>query len=173
MADTFRLAPRLGAVLVLGFLAVPLAAAQSREEKKPDAGKGKAPIVYHCVGFDEPLNKGPMQVGKGRVLPLRAKLADDSGGFGDDTTVKAHPMVRVAYQPETGAEVDKTDEIDLRDYGVGRSFVFDKEAHWKFDLGTLKFKQEGTYKVTVLSGDDAEYKVDPTCELVFHLHGGQ
>jgi len=159
--------------LALSLFSVSLQAAQGRDEKKPDPAKGKAPTVYHCVGFDEPLNKGPMQVGKGRVLPLRAKLADDNGGFGDDTTVKAHPMVRVAYQPESGAEVDKTDEIDLRDYGVGRSFVFDKEAHWKFDLGTLKFKQEGTYKVTVLSGDEAEYKVDPTCELVFHLHGGQ
>ena len=172
MPFAFRFRSALGALFVLSFLAARLASAQSREEKKPDAGKGKAPAVYHCVGFDEPLNKGPMQVGKGRVLPLRVKLADESGGFGDDSTVKAHPMVRVAFQPESGAEVDKTDEIDLRDYGVGRSFVFDKEAHWKFDLGTLKFKQEGTYKVTVLSGDEAEYKVDPTCELVFHLHGG-
>jgi hypothetical protein len=167
-----RLGSAVRALLVLFFLPIPLAAAQSREEKKPDAGKGKAPAVYHCVGFDEPQNKGPIQVGKGRVLPLRVKLADDGGGFGDDSTVKAHPMVRVAFQPESGAEVDKTDEIDLRDYGVGRSFVFDKEAHWKFDLGTLKFKQDGTFKVTVLSGDEAEYKVDPTCELVFHLHGG-
>jgi hypothetical protein len=167
-ASRLRLA--LLSTLALSLFSASLRAAQGRDEKKPDPGKGKGPTVYHCVGFDEPLNKGPMQVGKGRVLPLRAKLADDNGGFGDDTTVKAHPMVRVTYQPESGGEVDKTDEIDLRDYGVGRSFVFDKEAHWKFDLGTLKFKQEGTYKVVLLSGDEAEYKVEPACELVFHLH---
>ena len=133
------------------------------------AEKSKAPAIYRCVGFDEPVNRSPIQVNKGRVLPLRAKLAGENETYADDSVLKAHPIVRVTFQPESGKEVDRTDEIDVRDYGVGKSFVFDKEAHWKLDLGTLKFKEAGKYKAVLLSGDEAEYKVEPGCTVVFNL----
>jgi len=124
--------------------------------------------TYHCVGFDEPI-RNDMQVAKGRVLPLRAKLATDSGGFADQTVVKAAPKVRVFFVPESGSEVDRTDQIDVRDYGNGTSFVWDAEAHWKFDLGTLKFADMGKYRAVLLSGDDAAYRVEPTCQVTFVL----
>jgi len=130
--------------------------------------KGSKTPTYACVGFDEPI-RNDMNVAKGRVLPLRGKLAMEGGGFADMNVVKAPPRVRVFYIPDSGAEVDRTDQIDVRDYGKGTSFVWDAEAHWKFDLGTLKFADMGKYRAVLLSGDEAEYKVDPSCQVTFLL----
>ncbi|HEY6928346.1 MAG TPA: hypothetical protein VJA66_01600 [Thermoanaerobaculia bacterium] len=130
--------------------------------------KGSKTPTYACVGFDEPI-RNDMQVAKGRVLPLRAKLAMEDGKFADMSVVKSPPKVRVFFVPDSGAEVDRTDQIDVRDYGKGTSFVWDAEAHWKFDLGTLKFADSGKYRAVLLPGDEAEYKVDPTCQVTFVL----
>ena len=94
----------------------------------PEKDASKLP-TYRCVGFDEPI-RNEMNVAKGRVLPLRAKLAMESGGFADATVLKAAPKVRVLFKPESGPEVDRTDQIDVRDYGKGTSFVWDAEAQW-------------------------------------------
>jgi hypothetical protein len=155
---------RISAVLFGAALAVGQALGQQPGKDAPKAA------AYRCVGFDEPIKSG-MRVGKGRVLPLRAKLQTENGGFADEAAVKAAPQLRVHFVPETGAEVDRTDQIEVRDYGKGTSFVWDAEAHWKFDLGTLKFQQEGKYRAFLVSGDEAAYKVDPTCEVVFVLSG--
>jgi hypothetical protein len=146
-----------GAVAAAAMLAAP-----------PEKDAAKA-AVYHCVGFDEPIRNN-MHVAKGRVLPLRAKLQAD-GSYADATVLKAAPQVRVHLVPETGPEVDRTDQIDVRDYGKGTAFVWDAEAHWKFDLGTLKFEKEGKYRAFLIPGDEAEYKVEPGCEVTFLLGG--
>jgi hypothetical protein len=130
------------------------------------------PPTYRCQGFDEPMNRSPIQIGRGRVLPLRAKLVLPDGSFGDDDTLTTVPVISLKYQPESGPEVDKTDGIEVRDYGKGKSFVFDKEAHWKFDLGTGNLPDNGKYTVSLRSGNEKEYHVDPPCTLVFNLHGG-
>jgi hypothetical protein len=127
-----------------------------------------APPTYHCVGFDEPI-RNDMQIPKGRVLPLRAKLAKDDGGFADGSVIKAAPKVRLFFIRESGGEIDRSEQIDTRDYGKGTSFVWDAEAHWKFDLGTLKLTDSGRYRAVLLAGDDAEYKVDPTCQVSFSV----
>ncbi|MEO8430690.1 MAG: hypothetical protein ABI592_04205 [Acidobacteriota bacterium] len=131
------------------------------------------PPTYRCQGFDEPMNRPTVEIGRGRVLPLRAKLVAADGKFADDGVVKAAPTIHVVYAPEGGKEVDKSGGLEVRDYGKGNHFVFDQEAHWKFDLGTGNLPEDGTYKVTVLSGDAKEYRVDPTCSLEFHLHAGK
>ena len=139
--------------------------------EKPAANAGKAP-VYRCVGFDEPLHRSPMEVDKGRVLPLRVKLAgsDDTFALGKD--LKAPPTVHLVQVTDSGEE-DKTDSLDVRDYGKNNQFVPDQEAHWKLDLGTNPLEDAGRYKVTVLSGDEKTYRVEPTCELIFTLRGGR
>jgi hypothetical protein len=63
--------------------------------------------------------------------------------------------------------------MEVRDYGKGNHFVWDQEAHWKFDLGTGNLPDDGKYTVTVLSGDAKEYRVDPPCKLTFKLRGGK
>ena len=132
----------------------------------PARAAGKAPLVYACQGFAEPMREN-IHIGRGRVLPLRARLALPDGTFGED--LKSPPKILLKYRPESGPEVDKTAGLEVRDYGKGNRFVFDKEAHWKFDLGTGNLKDDGTYVVSLLSGDEKEYKVDPVCSLVFLL----
>jgi len=154
--------PRSRLAGLLSIAALAFAAAAPAAESKPP--------VYKCIGFAEPM-RDDMNIAKGRVLPLRGKLEMASGGFADGTTLKAAPKVRVFFLPESGPEVDRTDQIDTRDYGKGTSFVYDPEAHWKFDLGTLKFEKPGRYKAQMLSGDEAEYRIDPICQVTFQLRG--
>lgn len=127
--------------------------------------------TYRCQGFDEPLHDG-MDIPRGRVLPLRAKLVLPDGTFGNQDNVKAAPAVSFKFQPASGPEVDKTATIEVRDYGKGNHFVWDDEAHWKFDLGTKSLEDPGKYLVRLVSGDEAEYKVDPSCSMTFNLKGG-
>ena len=129
--------------------------------------------VYACQGFDEPMNRPNIQIGRGRVLPLRAKLVKPDGTFADETVVKSPPTLSLTFQPESGPEVDKTAGMEVRDYGKGNRFVWDQEAHWKFDLGTGNLPEDGKYTVTVLSGDAREYRVAPACKLTFQLQGGK
>jgi hypothetical protein len=136
---------------------------------EPAAGQEKTPPTYRCQGFDEPMHRPNIQIPKGRVLPLRAKLVLPDGTFGDASTLKAPPAISLKYQPESGPEVDKTEGLEVRDYGKGNRFVFDAEAHWKFDLGTSNLTEDGKYAVTLSTGDPKEYTVDPPCTLVFFL----
>jgi hypothetical protein len=131
------------------------------------------PPTYQCRGFDEPMQRSPQQIGRGRVLPLRAKLALPDGTFGDSKTLPAPPALTLKFKPEGGPEVDKTSGMEVRDYGKGDRFVWDDEAHWKFDLGTGNLPDDGRYVATLVSGDEKAYRVDPQCSIVFNLHGGK
>ena len=132
----------------------------------------KAPPTYPCRGFDEPMHRSPQQISRGRVLPLRGKLVLPAGGFCDRNTVKTPPALTLKFRPAGGAEVDKTSGMEVRDYGKGNSFVWDDEAHWKFDLGTGNLPDDGEYVASMVSGDEKEYRLDPPCTIVFNLHGG-
>ena len=127
--------------------------------------------TYKCQGFDEPIHDG-MNIPRGRVLPLRGKLVLPDGAFGNQETLKTPPAIVFKYQPASGPEVDKTSGMDVRDYGKGNHFVWDDEAHWKFDLGTKNLEDEGKYQARLVSGDEAEYKVDPSCSVTFNLKAG-
>ncbi|MDQ6894574.1 MAG: hypothetical protein M3167_18110 [Acidobacteriota bacterium] len=137
------------------------------------AARAAGPAVYACQGFDEPMNRQNIEIGRGRVLPLRGKLVRPDGKFVEEGALKAAPALTLKYKPESGPEVDKTAGMEVRDYGKGNRFVFDQEAHWKFDLGTGNLPDDGVYTATLLSGDEKEYRVDPPCKLAFRLRGGK
>jgi hypothetical protein len=132
-----------------------------------------APSTYRCQGFDEPMNRDNIRINRGRVLPLRAKLVLPDGSFGDASKVKTAPILTLKYKPESGPEVDKSAGMEVRDYGKGNRFVWDAEAHWKFDLGTGNLPDDGHYVASLASGDEKEYRVDPACALNFQLQGGK
>ncbi len=157
-----RLASAALGLLVLGSIG----SARARAEDK-------AVPTYRCQGFDEPMHRENIRITRGRVRPLRGKLVLPDGKFGDNTTLEAAPKISLQFVPESGAEVDKTAGLEVRDYGKGNSFVFDQEAHWKFDLGTGNLPEDGKYRVSLVSGNEGEYRVDPRCTLVFLLSGGK
>jgi hypothetical protein len=119
------------------------------------------------------MHRENIRISRGRVLPLRAKLVLPDGTFGDATTLKTPPKIALQFLPESGSPIDKSSGIEVRDYGKGNSFVFDQEAHWKFDLGTGNQPEDGRYKVSLISGDESEYRVDPVCALTFLLNDGK
>lgn len=139
----------------------------------PAGAEEKAAPTYRCQGFGEPMHRDNIRITRGRVLPLRAKLVLPDGKFADNGAFETAPTISLQFVPESGPEVDKTAGLEVRDYGKGSSFVFDQEAHWKFDLGTGNLPDDGKYNVSLVSGDESEYRVDPRCTLVFLLTGGK
>jgi hypothetical protein len=159
---TNRTPIRAATTVLLGLFLFAATPSRVRADDKPS-------VKYACQGFDDPLKRNNMHIGRGRVLPLRGKLILPDGTFGDNTVLKTAPVVSLKYQPEGKPEVDKSGGLEVRDYGKGTSFVWDPEAHWKFDLGTKNLPDDGQYTVTLSSGDPKEYQVDPVCSLIFLL----
>jgi len=139
---------------------------------------GEAPPapVYSCDGFEPPMNlallPGPFGGGeigrtvkRNRVLPFKATLVD-----GDDNPVTdliAPPVIDVSFDPTIGPTEDVTDEAltpGKRDDGNQFILAGDK---WTFNLWTKNYTADGTYTVTMQSGDTDEYVIDPICKGVF------
>jgi len=131
---------------------------------------------YSCDGFEPPMNlallPGPFGGGeigrtvkRNRVLPFKATLVD-----GDDNPVTdliAPPVIDVSFDPTIGPTEDVTDEAltpGKRDDGNQFILAGDK---WTFNLWTKNYTADGTYTVTMQSGDTDEYVIDPICKGVF------
>lgn len=48
----------------------------------------------------------------------------------------------------------------------GNTFQFDGSS-WAFNLKTSNFDASGTYKITVVSGNEDDHVIDPTCMVEF------
>jgi hypothetical protein len=50
--------------------------------------------------------------------------------------------------------------------GDTNEFVF-LLGKWRYYLRVRNYSAPGTYTMTMISGDEADYRVDPTCEAQF------
>lgn len=128
---------------------------------------GAAPVLS-CVGFEPPMAGGPVKVKKNRALPLKAQLFDTDGIVITDLDLTAPPVVQVLFDSGGGGmAVDVSGEALPAGLGDdGNQFVY-TGARWRYNLKTKNYTAPGTYTVSMASGDDAEYVVDPTCEAEF------
>ena len=125
--------------------------------------------AYACAGFEPPLADGPVTVKKNRVLPLKAELVDGDGFVLEDGDLTAPPVVQVIYDSGIFGEPPLDASADALPAGKGTDgnlFVFTGSG-WRFNLKTKNYEAPGTYTVTMVSGDGAEYRVEPTCEAQF------
>ena len=123
------------------------------------------PAVYSCVGFEAPMNGGPVSVKTNRALPLKAQLLDFNGNAIDETQIEAPPVIQVTFEPGTPSAVDVTEDAVPVGLGTeGNEFVF-KELKWRYNLKTKAFAASGTYLVEMVSGDS--YSIYPTCAASF------
>jgi len=123
--------------------------------------------TYSCVGFDPPLDNGAVTVKKNRVLPLKAALVDENGAPVTNADVSAPPVIQVFFDSGTALAVDVTDQALSAGQGTdGNQFEF-SDGKWRFNLQTKKYTAAGTYTITMVSGDDSEYTIDPTCIAEF------
>ena len=120
-----------------------------------------------CQGFEPPMDAGLVTVKKSRALPLKAQLFDN-GNLITDADITAPPVIQVIYTSTGGGSpTDVTDDAVPAGQGTdGNQFAFNIDK-WQFNLKTKNYTVAGIYTVTMVSGDDAEYVVDPNCIATF------
>jgi hypothetical protein len=127
--------------------------------------------VLSCEGFAAPMDRFPVTLkGKSkRVFPLMMNLFDEAGFEQTDMELAAAPVVMVMYTPTNEGEAeDVTDELLLaKKASSGNSFVYTQDLLWQFNLSSRNYTAKGTYLVTVLSGNEEEYVIDPSCVTSF------
>ena len=89
-----------------------------------------------------------------------------SGNPVTNVDISAPPVIHVIFQPTTGDPVDVTDKALAAGQGNGNQFVY-TGSNWQYNLKTKNYTKKGTYTITMVSGDDAEYAIDSTCEATF------
>jgi len=134
-----------------------------------------APVLA-CEGFEFPMDRAvtvnrvrqnPPFFDSPNPLPFKMRLFDEAGVAVTGQDIFSPPVVDVMFD---GYEEDVVPE-ELPFVGLGddgNRFIF---AHnkWQFWLSTREFGATGTYYVTVSTGDEAEYVVDPTCTGTFTI----
>ena len=125
-------------------------------------------LLYSCSGFEPPMDKGAVKVKKNRVLPFKAELLDGAGNPLTDADIIAPPVIQVMYDSgEEGDAVDVTDNALSAGHGTeGNEFEF-TGSNWQFNLKTKDYSAPGTYTVTMVSGNEGEYVIEPTCTATF------
>lgn len=123
-------------------------------------------LSLSCQGFEPPMDKGPVTIKKHRVLPLKSTLFYNDVQV-TDLDIVARPVIQISYSSGVGNAVDVTDYALAAGQGTeGNQFLFDG-TWWHFNLETKNYSAPGTYSVTMRSGDETEYTIDPTCEAQF------
>jgi hypothetical protein len=124
--------------------------------------------AYACQGFEWPLDHGPVTVRRNLALPLKAELVDEHGSELRRGDLSALPVVQVTYQSGIGTTAeDVSDEVmSLGRGGDANTFVYFL-GKWRFYLRVKNYSAPGTYTVSMVSGDETEYRFDPICEAQF------
>ncbi len=125
-------------------------------------------LHFTCSGFEAPMDKGPVKVKKNRVLPLKAELLDGDGYPVTDVGITAPPVIQVLFDSGLGEDpLDVSDDALAAGQGDdGNQFVF-TGSNWQFNLKTKNYSATGTYTVTMVSANECEYVIDPTCTAEF------
>lgn len=105
---------------------------------------------------------------KNRAIPFRALLVDNQGIEITGGDLISPPVINVSFLAVSGGESeDVTDEALPAGHGTeGNAFIYTGER-WQYNLSTRNYDSPGTYVVTMRSGDENEYLVEPTCTGTF------
>ena len=77
--------------------------------------------------------------------------------------ITPQPVLQVVFTPISGPAVDVTGDALSAGHGTdGNQFEFDGTM-WRFNLKIKNYSAEGTYAVSMVSGDTSEYVIDPAC----------
>ena len=132
-----------------------------------ECGCGPAGPFYSCAVFEPPMAMGPVKVKKNRVLPHKAELLDENGIPITDMDIVSPPVIQVMYDSGTAGAVDVTEDALAAGQGMdGNQFEF-HDNKWHFNLKTRNYTGVGTYTVIMVSGDESEYVIEPTCVAEF------
>jgi hypothetical protein len=125
---------------------------------------------YSCLGFENPMGKGPVTVKNNRVLPLKAQLIDQYGDLIIDTDIASPPVLQVTGKDSGGSNTDLTNQGLFAGQGTDkRQFVFTADGKWQFNLNTKNYSKPGTYTISILTGNSSEYVIEPSCRALFMI----
>jgi hypothetical protein len=122
--------------------------------------------AFSCEGFEAPMDNYPVSSRRGnRPFPLRMRLFDADGFEVTGLDVAAAPVVQVLFSSAPSSEpVDVTSETESRgSASEGNQFVYTDDGPWRYNLALPRGAAAGEYLVTVTSGDDSEYVIEPAC----------
>jgi hypothetical protein len=130
---------------------------------------GLVATITSCTGFEPPMDTQLVTAKGNRALPLKAQLFDAGGFLITDTDILAAPVLQVMFQSETGGTPEDVTDLALpAGFGTeGNQFVFTDELKWQYNLKTKDYTASGTYTISIVSGDEAEYVILPACETSF------
>ena len=125
--------------------------------------------IFSCVGFESPMDSGPVKVKKNRVLPLKANLVNGDGNTIIGTDIFSPPVLHVDWVSTGGSTaIDVTEEALPAGQGTsGNQFVFTSDGIWQFNLMTKNYSAPGTYTISMITGDSLEYGINPYCTATF------
>ncbi len=126
--------------------------------------------LVSCEGFAPPMSADhPVGARKNRVLPMMMKLFDSEGFELQAGDLVAAPVIQVIHTPATGEPgADVSDDALSAGLGMdGNMFEYRGDGYWHFNLKVSNYSAPGEYLVTVISGDESEYTVDPSCVSSF------
>lgn len=121
-----------------------------------------------CSGFDSPVGDTAVTVKMNRAVPFKARIQDENLQYIDDLGLTAPPVIQVTFIPNGGGDaVDVTDDALPAGAGTeGNEFEFINDQ-WQFNLKIKNYTAAGTYEVEMVSGDDSEYVIEPSCTGTF------
>jgi hypothetical protein len=122
---------------------------------------------YTCVGFEPPMDVGPVKVKKNRALPLKMQLFDEDGFVVTDESIEAPAVIEVRFTSQVGGDpIDVSDDAVAVGLGTaGNQFVFTEDEKWQYNLKTKNLTATGTYFISVVPGDS--YVINPPCAASF------
>jgi hypothetical protein len=133
---------------------------------------GAAPAEFSCVGFESPVDRAIERSRNrehltqlSRMLPRKtfsARLVDADGIEMTGADLVSSPMVRVSHAMRRGGEeTDVTRQIVV---GGADHFTAQPDGSWSVELNKHRMRGPGGYRVSMETGDDLEYTIEPTCE---------
>lgn len=124
-------------------------------------------LQLFCVGFEPPMDAGPVTVKKNRVLPLKAQLFESVSNPITDLDIVAPPVIQILFTSGITPAEDVTAQALSAGQGTeGNQFEFGT-GKWQFNLNTKNYTAAGTYTISMVSGDESEYTIGPTCMAEF------
>lgn len=129
--------------------------------------------LISCEGFAPPMSADhPVGARKNRVLPMMMKLFNSEGLEMRADDLPAAPVIQVMHTPGSGEpDTDVTSDALAAGLGTeGNMFEYRGDAYWHFNLKVSNYSAPGEYLVTVISGDESEYTIDPACVASFLVH---
>jgi hypothetical protein len=132
---------------------------------------GSTAPAFACSGFDAPMANYPVKAKKNRAFPLKMELSDGEGFAVMGGDLVAPPIVQVIFDPAgDDPAVDISDEVVSSGQGSdGNQFVYTDDDIWQFNLKSGNYSAPGLYMVTVISGDETEYTIEPACVTSFEI----